>query len=37
MNMWKKVALQAGLMALDYGMKKRKKTKKKRKTTKKRK
>lgn len=27
--MWKKVAIQAGFMALDYGMKKRKQTKKK--------
>lgn len=27
--MWKKVAIQAGFMALDYGMKKRKQSKKK--------
>ncbi|GAB1759319.1 hypothetical protein PMEGAS70_13260 [Priestia megaterium] len=29
MDMWKKVAIQAGFMALDYGMKKRKQSKKK--------
>lgn len=28
MDMWKKVAIQAGFMALDYGMKKRKQSKK---------
>ncbi|MEE6134603.1 MULTISPECIES: hypothetical protein [Bacillaceae] len=31
--MWKKVAIQAGFMALDYGIKKRKQSKKKKKTT----
>lgn len=28
MDMWKKVAIQAGFMALDYGIKKRKQSKK---------